>query len=70
MLSWLFFHNLFWPYIQNATFVYYSLSKEFLCLIKMCQIFLSAQLQDQFTATANKEFDPLGPLPHGWGKYH
>lgn len=27
-----------------------------------------AQLQDQLAATANKEFDPLGPLPHGWGK--
>lgn len=26
------------------------------------------QLQDQLAATANKEFDPLGPLPHGWGK--
>uniref|UniRef100_H2VDA5 E3 ubiquitin-protein ligase n=1 Tax=Takifugu rubripes TaxID=31033 RepID=H2VDA5_TAKRU len=23
-------------------------------------------LQDQLAATANKEFDPLGPLPHGW----
>lgn len=30
----------------------------------------SSQLQDQLAATANKEFDPLGPLPHGWGKYH
>lgn len=28
------------------------------------------QLQDQLAATANKEFDPLGPLPQGWGKYH
>lgn len=28
------------------------------------------QLQDQLAATANKEFDPLGSLPHGWGKYH
>lgn len=28
-----------------------------------------SQLQDQLAATANKEFDPLGPLPHGWGKY-
>ncbi|CAB1458847.1 unnamed protein product [Pleuronectes platessa] len=26
--------------------------------------------QDQVTATQNKEFDPLGPLPHGWGAYH
>ncbi|XP_064160388.1 E3 ubiquitin-protein ligase Itchy-like isoform X2 [Anguilla rostrata] len=25
-------------------------------------------LQDQVPATANKEFDPLGPLPHGWEK--
>uniref|UniRef100_A0A8C6LMV1 E3 ubiquitin-protein ligase n=1 Tax=Nothobranchius furzeri TaxID=105023 RepID=A0A8C6LMV1_NOTFU len=25
-------------------------------------------LQDQFAATATKEFDPLGPLPHGWEK--
>lgn len=25
-------------------------------------------LQDQVSATQNKEFDPLGPLPHGWGK--
>uniref|UniRef100_A0A665VNF7 E3 ubiquitin-protein ligase n=1 Tax=Echeneis naucrates TaxID=173247 RepID=A0A665VNF7_ECHNA len=25
-------------------------------------------LQDQLAATANKEFDPLGPLPHGWEK--
>uniref|UniRef100_A0A8D3AGF2 E3 ubiquitin-protein ligase n=1 Tax=Scophthalmus maximus TaxID=52904 RepID=A0A8D3AGF2_SCOMX len=25
-------------------------------------------LQDQFASTANKEFDPLGPLPHGWEK--
>uniref|UniRef100_A0A7N8YAL3 E3 ubiquitin-protein ligase n=1 Tax=Mastacembelus armatus TaxID=205130 RepID=A0A7N8YAL3_9TELE len=25
-------------------------------------------LQDQFSATTNKEFDPLGPLPHGWEK--
>ncbi|XP_058488023.1 itchy E3 ubiquitin protein ligase a [Solea solea] len=25
-------------------------------------------LQDQLTATANKEFDPMGPLPHGWEK--
>lgn len=25
-------------------------------------------LQDQATATQNKEFDPLGPLPHGWEK--
>ncbi|KAL3978704.1 hypothetical protein ACER0C_019766 [Sarotherodon galilaeus] len=25
-------------------------------------------LQDQFAATASKEFDPLGPLPHGWEK--
>ncbi|XP_008319334.1 itchy E3 ubiquitin protein ligase a isoform X2 [Cynoglossus semilaevis] len=25
-------------------------------------------LQDQIAATANKEFDPLGPLPHGWEK--
>uniref|UniRef100_A0A672IZ22 E3 ubiquitin-protein ligase n=1 Tax=Salarias fasciatus TaxID=181472 RepID=A0A672IZ22_SALFA len=24
--------------------------------------------QDQLAATANKEFDPLGPLPHGWEK--
>ncbi|XP_034547002.1 itchy E3 ubiquitin protein ligase a isoform X2 [Notolabrus celidotus] len=23
---------------------------------------------DQLAATANKEFDPLGPLPHGWEK--
>uniref|UniRef100_A0A8C6LNP7 E3 ubiquitin-protein ligase n=1 Tax=Nothobranchius furzeri TaxID=105023 RepID=A0A8C6LNP7_NOTFU len=23
---------------------------------------------DQFAATATKEFDPLGPLPHGWEK--
>ena len=31
--------------------------------------FLSAvQLQEQVSATQNKEFDPLGPLPHGWGK--
>uniref|UniRef100_A0A8D3D984 E3 ubiquitin-protein ligase n=1 Tax=Scophthalmus maximus TaxID=52904 RepID=A0A8D3D984_SCOMX len=26
------------------------------------------QLQDQVSATQNKEFDPLGPLPHGWEK--
>uniref|UniRef100_A0A665VNL3 E3 ubiquitin-protein ligase n=1 Tax=Echeneis naucrates TaxID=173247 RepID=A0A665VNL3_ECHNA len=26
------------------------------------------RLQDQLAATANKEFDPLGPLPHGWEK--
>uniref|UniRef100_A0A3Q3AQS2 E3 ubiquitin-protein ligase n=1 Tax=Kryptolebias marmoratus TaxID=37003 RepID=A0A3Q3AQS2_KRYMA len=25
-------------------------------------------LQDHFAATATKEFDPLGPLPHGWEK--
>uniref|UniRef100_A0A667ZD31 E3 ubiquitin-protein ligase n=1 Tax=Myripristis murdjan TaxID=586833 RepID=A0A667ZD31_9TELE len=25
-------------------------------------------LQDQFAPTTNKEFDPLGPLPHGWEK--
>ncbi|KAG7478362.1 hypothetical protein MATL_G00079690 [Megalops atlanticus] len=25
-------------------------------------------LQDQVSATQNKEFDPLGPLPHGWEK--
>ncbi|XP_041654931.1 itchy E3 ubiquitin protein ligase b isoform X1 [Cheilinus undulatus] len=25
-------------------------------------------LQDQAAATQNKEFDPLGPLPHGWEK--
>ncbi|XP_061795756.1 itchy E3 ubiquitin protein ligase a [Nerophis lumbriciformis] len=25
-------------------------------------------LQDQLAATSNKEFDPLGPLPHGWEK--
>ncbi|XP_039623285.1 itchy E3 ubiquitin protein ligase a [Polypterus senegalus] len=25
-------------------------------------------LQDQVPATQNKEFDPLGPLPHGWEK--
>lgn len=28
-------------------------------------------VQDQAAAAAaaqNKEFDPLGPLPHGWGK--
>uniref|UniRef100_A0A673BRJ1 E3 ubiquitin-protein ligase n=1 Tax=Sphaeramia orbicularis TaxID=375764 RepID=A0A673BRJ1_9TELE len=25
-------------------------------------------LQDQLAATTNKEFDPLGPLPHGWEK--
>ncbi|XP_035008162.1 itchy E3 ubiquitin protein ligase a [Hippoglossus stenolepis] len=25
-------------------------------------------LQDQLATTANKEFDPLGPLPHGWEK--
>ncbi|XP_014895555.1 itchy E3 ubiquitin protein ligase a [Poecilia latipinna] len=25
-------------------------------------------LQDQFAATSTKEFDPLGPLPHGWEK--
>uniref|UniRef100_A0A8C8GET3 HECT-type E3 ubiquitin transferase n=1 Tax=Oncorhynchus tshawytscha TaxID=74940 RepID=A0A8C8GET3_ONCTS len=25
-------------------------------------------LQDQQIAAANKEFDPLGPLPHGWEK--
>ncbi|XP_071398935.1 itchy E3 ubiquitin protein ligase a [Centroberyx affinis] len=25
-------------------------------------------LQDQFAPAANKEFDPLGPLPHGWEK--
>ncbi|XP_034021949.1 E3 ubiquitin-protein ligase Itchy-like isoform X2 [Thalassophryne amazonica] len=25
-------------------------------------------LQDQLASTANKEFDPLGPLPHGWEK--
>ncbi|XP_056308569.1 itchy E3 ubiquitin protein ligase b isoform X2 [Danio aesculapii] len=25
-------------------------------------------LQDQASATQNKEFDPLGPLPHGWEK--
>jgi len=31
--------------------------------------FFLAQLQDQLAATATKEFDPLGPLPHGWGKY-
>lgn len=26
------------------------------------------KLQDQVPATENKQFDPLGPLPHGWGK--
>ncbi|MEQ2222876.1 hypothetical protein ILYODFUR_030953 [Ilyodon furcidens] len=25
-------------------------------------------LQDQLAATSSKEFDPLGPLPHGWEK--
>ncbi|XP_077458964.1 E3 ubiquitin-protein ligase Itchy-like isoform X3 [Stigmatopora argus] len=25
-------------------------------------------LQDQLAATTNKEFDPMGPLPHGWEK--
>ncbi|XP_029291499.1 itchy E3 ubiquitin protein ligase b isoform X2 [Cottoperca gobio] len=25
-------------------------------------------LQEQVSATQNKEFDPLGPLPHGWEK--
>uniref|UniRef100_A0A665TF31 E3 ubiquitin-protein ligase n=1 Tax=Echeneis naucrates TaxID=173247 RepID=A0A665TF31_ECHNA len=25
-------------------------------------------VQDQASATQNKEFDPLGPLPHGWEK--
>ncbi|XP_077385469.1 E3 ubiquitin-protein ligase Itchy isoform X2 [Festucalex cinctus] len=25
-------------------------------------------LQDQLAATSNKEFDPMGPLPHGWEK--
>uniref|UniRef100_A0A8C7W863 E3 ubiquitin-protein ligase n=1 Tax=Oncorhynchus mykiss TaxID=8022 RepID=A0A8C7W863_ONCMY len=28
----------------------------------------SNQLQDQVPATENKQFDPLGPLPHGWEK--
>lgn len=41
----------------------------FLDLINMFPILSLAQLQDQLAATANKEFDPLGPLPHGWGKY-
>lgn len=36
----------------------------------MWPILSLTQLQDQLAATANKEFDPLGPLPHGWGKYH
>ena len=26
------------------------------------------QLQEQLAPAANKEFDPLGPLPQGWGK--
>uniref|UniRef100_A0A674MJM8 E3 ubiquitin-protein ligase n=1 Tax=Takifugu rubripes TaxID=31033 RepID=A0A674MJM8_TAKRU len=29
---------------------------------------LMCSLQDQVSATQNKEFDPLGPLPHGWEK--
>lgn len=28
----------------------------------------SLQLQEQLAPTANKEFDPLGPLPQGWGE--
>lgn len=44
-----------------------SCFKEF---INMCLILSNVKLQDQFAPTANKEFDPLGPLPHGWGKYH
>lgn len=35
-----------------------------------CPILSLSQFQDQLAATASKEFDPLGPLPHGWGKYH
>lgn len=42
----------------------------FLDIINMWPILSLTQLQDQLAATANKEFDPLGPLPHGWGKYH
>uniref|UniRef100_A0A4W5MMN5 HECT-type E3 ubiquitin transferase n=1 Tax=Hucho hucho TaxID=62062 RepID=A0A4W5MMN5_9TELE len=30
--------------------------------------YCALQLQDQVPATENKQFDPLGPLPHGWGK--
>ncbi len=30
--------------------------------------FSSLQLQEQLAPTANKEFDPLGPLPPGWGE--
>ncbi|XP_035760181.1 E3 ubiquitin-protein ligase Itchy homolog, partial [Neolamprologus brichardi] len=38
------------------------------CKLDICNVFFLAQLQDQFAATASKEFDPLGPLPHGWEK--
>lgn len=29
---------------------------------------LSLQQQEQLVPAANKEFDPLGPLPAGWGE--
>lgn len=56
---------------QNAKYyVYYMYIYVFKMLWDLYKIFfLSAvQLQEQVSATQNKEFDPLGPLPHGWGK--
>lgn len=31
-------------------------------------VFAPFMQQDQVSPAPNKEFDPLGPLPHGWGK--
>uniref|UniRef100_A0A671SW60 E3 ubiquitin-protein ligase n=1 Tax=Sinocyclocheilus anshuiensis TaxID=1608454 RepID=A0A671SW60_9TELE len=47
----------------NQRFIY-GVSKSVLAL-SICS---SLQLQEQLAPTANKEFDPLGPLPPGWEK--
>lgn len=35
--------------------------------LRLSALFIG-KAQDQAAAAQNKEYDPLGPLPHGWGK--
>lgn len=70
-----------WDFLYNDVIVFFAWQANEnipMCLVQI-KMYLSfkwlifnwvcfGELQDQVSATQNKEFDPLGPLPHGWGK--
>lgn len=71
---WTFWGTFVLPIVKTVNLTISYLFCTFLFPLCYCinglKIFVHLKLQDQLAATANKEFDPLGSLPPGWGKYH